>query len=555
MERLLERSKKSTYKNHQLKKQLQRKGKLIKELMVIKAILKKAELKNSESMRYDPEFLLECVLLRIKSKSTYDHLRSNHILPLPSPQAIRRLLCCMPCKFGLNSFALSSIKTFLSGKPKNMCYGSLHDVCTEDSSASTTDIPYLADHGLVLIFRPYKASWIQPIAVFASNDLISPHRLVQESLRGSQPNNSTWNIWIGCFFFLRDLRHLFKCSRNHIFNSKDVQAAGKTIQYSNLLKLFQHDEGRGSTGLSVVPKLKPAHLNPKSFQRMSVKLAILSNSVADGLHRYGMSADEKLAGKFNDCKALKAPENSFDVMNARRPADEITETNWNGTGGRHEFWKTKFYCVEIPRTIFIWCMSHVSPILNGLRVTIMSTIDVVEPLLRENYRNVLTGKMKQDCIERFFWIIRMSGRCGDKPTAASFLELFRLLTLYYTTKPELRGVIRDVDDRSIVLTSYSSCIKKRFSNTKKLMKEKRDYFRDILLQGIMREMDLVHSAGNEDLSTKNDDASTTTQKPASSKINVLDCHIATSSIIFVGIWYTHSGRKIGGRTLPFVKVV
>ncbi len=37
--------------------------------------------------------------------------------------------------------------------------------------------------------------------------------------------------------------------------------------------------------------------------------------------------------------------------------------------------------------------------LNGLRVTIMSTIDVVELLLRENYKYVLTGKLNQDCIE------------------------------------------------------------------------------------------------------------------------------------------------------------
>ncbi|KAK4021333.1 hypothetical protein OUZ56_003250 [Daphnia magna] len=43
--------------------------------------------------------------------------------------------------------------------------------------------------------------------------------------------------------------------------------------------------------------------------------------------------------------------------------------------------------------------------------------------------------------------------------------------------------------------------------------------------GIMREMALVDSAGNEDLSTENDDASTTTQTPASSKIDVLDCDI------------------------------
>lgn len=162
---------------------------------MIKAIFTKAELKNSRSMRHDPEFLLECVLLRIKSKSTYDHLRSNNILPLSSPQTIRRLLSCMPCKFGLNSFALSSIKTFLSGKPKNMCYGSLvWDEMSIAGDVSFDPMPLvfegfvdygesdgfsepiklkkhegeLADHALVLIFRPYRYLWIQPIACYAT---------------------------------------------------------------------------------------------------------------------------------------------------------------------------------------------------------------------------------------------------------------------------------------------------------------------------------------------------------------------------------------------------
>jgi hypothetical protein len=103
----------------------------------------------------------------------------------------------MPCKFGLNSFALSSIKTFLSGKPKAMCYGSL----VWDEIAISGDVTFdsmklvfegfvdyeeaegfgeplnfkkhegeLADHALVLglIFRPYRYSWIQPIACYAT---------------------------------------------------------------------------------------------------------------------------------------------------------------------------------------------------------------------------------------------------------------------------------------------------------------------------------------------------------------------------------------------------
>lgn len=61
-----------------------------------------------------------------------------------------------------------------------------------------------------------------------------------------------------------------------------------------------------------------------------------------------------------------------------------------------------------------------------------------------------------------------------------------------------------------VLTSYSSCMKNGFNNNKKLMKEKRVYFHDILLKGIIREMDIVDRIVS-------DDSSTSLQSPLSSK--------------------------------------
>lgn len=137
-----------------------------------------------------------------------------------------------------------------------------NDVGTAESLNSTTEIPDLADHALVLIFRPYKASWIQPIVAFASMNAASGAQLQKIVLKamilledadarvfstvcdGSQPKNSMWNLFgiSRCnsdtvsmknsiihptagsdVYFLRDLLHLYKCIINHIFNHKDVQ--------------------------------------------------------------------------------------------------------------------------------------------------------------------------------------------------------------------------------------------------------------------------------------------------------------------------------------------
>ena len=65
-------------------------------------------------MRYDAEWLLECLLLQIKNKSCYEHLRTKKILPLPHKDTLRRLISGMSCHFGFNSMALEAIRKMLN---------------------------------------------------------------------------------------------------------------------------------------------------------------------------------------------------------------------------------------------------------------------------------------------------------------------------------------------------------------------------------------------------------------------------------------------------------
>ena len=78
--------------------------------MTVNAIFKAAEVKSMKGMRYEAEYILECLLLHIKSPSVYVHLRSKEMLPLPDPSHLRRLLRGMACKFGFNDFALNMIQ-------------------------------------------------------------------------------------------------------------------------------------------------------------------------------------------------------------------------------------------------------------------------------------------------------------------------------------------------------------------------------------------------------------------------------------------------------------
>lgn len=66
---------------------------------------------------------------------------------------------------------------------------------------------------------------------------------------------------------------------------------------------------------------------------------MLSKSVADGLHRFRNDRDESVSSQFNGTEPLEELilllNDSFDVMNARRPIDGVTKKNWEGDSGRH----------------------------------------------------------------------------------------------------------------------------------------------------------------------------------------------------------------------------
>ena len=162
---------------------------MFQEQLVVRAIFKKAA-SHKNGMRYEPEFILECMPLRMKSNLAYHHIRAINLLPLPSQSTMRRLLSCTPCSFGLNKFALDAIKKSLEGKEERLRYGSLvademaitaeancngQTLLTDGFVNFGDDVTRvskrdgeLADHALVLIFRPFRESWIQPIAVYTT---------------------------------------------------------------------------------------------------------------------------------------------------------------------------------------------------------------------------------------------------------------------------------------------------------------------------------------------------------------------------------------------------
>ncbi|KAI9550266.1 hypothetical protein GHT06_006341 [Daphnia sinensis] len=178
--------------------------------LTLQTILARAQVQSKHGMRYEAEWLLECLLLRIKS-----------LLPLPSCSTLRRLLSGVSCHFGFNTAALKAVEKIVEGKSgkdlsviltfdeialtpqPNFNQESLaidgfvnlsidpvynrdemehHDeVDASRPEPNISETPVLADHALVFMVRPLLSNWVQPFGVFASAGAASGddlHRLV-----------------------------------------------------------------------------------------------------------------------------------------------------------------------------------------------------------------------------------------------------------------------------------------------------------------------------------------------------------------------------------------
>ncbi|XP_045023251.1 uncharacterized protein LOC123467367, partial [Daphnia magna] len=307
---------------------------------------------------------------------------------------------------------------------------------------------------------PYMASWIQPFAVFASKNstsgedlyrlvlkalvLLEEHGAIVKSIvcDGAATNKKMWSL-AGVYghtddhkailnnvmlhptnqekiYVMGDAPHLIKCIRNHILNTTNVQMSGKLVSWTHVEELFATDSSTVG-GLQACSRLTPVHIHPTNMQKMNVSLAaqVLSKSVAD-LFRYyrTQTEDPELALRFKDTEGteelFRLINDVFDIMNGRCRKNAISRDDWEGKKDRLRELLTHIDESECYGWDFedgfdcppLYPAFASTLTLSTLRVTILSTIDLVDELLDFGFTYVLTGKFNQDCIERFFGIIR-----------------------------------------------------------------------------------------------------------------------------------------------------
>lgn len=488
---------------------------------VIQTIIDKGSKTSTFGMRYPDNFLLECILFRIKSPKGYRHCRDHNLLPLPSPRSLSRLTTGLKCSFGVNEEAVKAISGY--SKDSND-FGILvfdevklsQNVQLNHSSFKIDGFVDLgqytpenqsmkmANHALVFMYVPLLQSWVQPVAVYASFNATPGHILSKLLLElviylenssvkvlgftcdGSQSNKSLWQtlgisgkingltnfIQNPCvpsrnLYALSDAVHIFKCIRNN-FLLNTIKYEGEAV----LFKFYRdvHELDQFNNNLKICPKLTETHLKPNSFQKMNARLVfqLFSKSVAEGVRVYRTVDPERFKGSEMTEKFTRDLNVLMDILNSKLPKDGLRD-------GSPQF----DFLVAFLEKMCLPSLNNIASdrTMESLRVTLKSTIEIATFLFRRGFHYCLTAKLNQDPLERHFGIMRSIS--GDiHPSTTDFLHLHILQSIYVPIKTAISSNMNVASDIDVPVASMVTKFRE-LGKTKqidsKLLKEKLTY--------------------------------------------------------------------------------
>lgn len=146
-----------------------------KQRTAVRTCFEAASRKSSRGMTYDKMWVLECVLMRMKSPQLYEHIRRHQIMALPSKSCLDKHMQGFKGAFGFNPKVFSA----LDQKTKDMDEFSVHGGLVFDELKLSENIGVkasgemtgfvdlgtfteqdnktsLSDHGLVIMFQPFQ---------------------------------------------------------------------------------------------------------------------------------------------------------------------------------------------------------------------------------------------------------------------------------------------------------------------------------------------------------------------------------------------------------------
>ncbi|KAH7979516.1 hypothetical protein HPB49_009713 [Dermacentor silvarum] len=312
-----------------------------KQKAAIMQCFEAASRKSLKGVRYNPEWLLECILMHMKRPRLYEPVRREKILVLPSRTCLRKYMRQHESTFGFNAAVLSGI----AKKTQNMSELERHGGIIIDEMklaenfavaggtgkidgfvdlgpfTPEADKSVTCDDGLVIMFQPLSAPWHQILGVFASRGNVKApllSKMVLEAVLLAENaglrvdyitcDGATWNRAVWRKFgisatakvirpsaphpcgddrrlFLSDFPHLVKCVRNGFIGGGYKTPEGH-VDVKPIKIAHEHD--KCAITLKVMPKITTVHISPNNFEKIKVNLAfhLFSLDALRGLYFY-----------------------------------------------------------------------------------------------------------------------------------------------------------------------------------------------------------------------------------------------------------------------------
>ncbi|KAG8192301.1 hypothetical protein JTE90_002123 [Oedothorax gibbosus] len=446
-------------------------------------------------MAYSREWLLECILMKMKSPRLYQHIRINKILALPGKTCLKKSLQHFKSGFGFNKKVFSVLKEKTDSLENSEKHGNLlfdelklSENLKMDSNGVVqgyvnygpdltpdSEMNLICNHGLVLLFQPFRGDWVQIIGVFGTHQNVKADHLSKILIEAVilcenaglfvdviTGDGATWNraMWrkfgIGqskegivkykvvhpCdsarnLHFISDFPHLLKCLRNRFLSKGYLTPAGE-VRPEFLKEAWKQDQ-KSTVKLKVMPKLSYVHLHPNGFEKMRVNIAfqLFGDEVIKGLSFY--SEEISVYGEPKPTvDFIKRINNLIKVMTSRTPKTALR----NGSSQSKSLLDfVEFINKWEESSKAINCLGYLSKSTAlGLKVSIQSTLSLLSYLSSAvNFDYLLTSRLSQDKIENLFSIVRQSKGCNDHPTPTEFLTIIECLTFYNLARAPKSG--------------------------------------------------------------------------------------------------------------------
>lgn len=447
--------------------------------------------------------------LYYKSSGTYKFLRTKGVI-LPSPSTL--LLWLKKFKYvpGCNAklFHCLKLKIETMDEKSRECILAFDEMalkqCIEFSKQKDViegfeDLgelgrkPLLAKQALVFILRGIYSNWKIPISFYFSangvgaEDLLKLLKINLASLKNAgltplavvcdqgstnQKLYKLLNVTIENPYFiinntqcyaLYDAPHLLKSIRNNLLDG-DFSYDDKRISFNDIRNVYEIDKA-SSTGKALT-KITDIHLNPNTFQKMNVRLAVqvLSHSMSSAIDTAVETGQLNSPTAKNTANFIKIMNDAFDALNSRQ-----LKSNKLCNCALSEYNKHPFKALDEAYTVMSSILKSDKkggwkrpPCFNGFLQTINAVRMLYETQNKKGYPFLLTSRLSQDVLENQFSIYRQRGGYSRNPTVRTFQAAYKSNCIMNLMKPPKTSnyevpssSLLEIEDDSTIVDSLS----------------------------------------------------------------------------------------------------